>query len=410
MSSTVVLAGALDTKGREFAFVKQIIEGLGVATLTVDFGVIGPPHYAPDIPREEVAAAAGVDLAYLASGERKDEAMQAMAQGLTGVVQRLYQEGKLQAILGMGGTGGASIATAAMRNLPVGVPKVMVSTVGGGDVSEYTGARDIIFIPSIVDVAGINRVNAAIFTNAAHAVAGMAQAVPPRLTDEKPLIAASMFGNTTPCVDRARANLEAHGYEVLVFHATGTGGRVMENLISDGYVAASLDITTTELADYVCGGVFSAGPERCLAAARAGIPTILAPGCVDMANFGSMENMPAYYRSRNVYQWNPNITLLRTNAAENARMGEMLAEAANAATGPVAILLPLKGVSMLDAPGGPFWDPEADSACFSAIRDNVGKHIPIIELDYNINEPEFADACAETLLKLLAEQKATAAE
>lgn len=401
MTPTVVLVGALDTKGREFAFVKEIIEGLGVATLTVDFSVIGEPAYAPDIPRTEVAQAAGADLAYLASGDHKDEAMQSMAKGLTVVVQELYQQGKLQAILGMGGTGGASIATAAMRGLPIGVPKVMVSTVGGGDVSEYTGARDIVFMPSIVDVAGVNRISAAIYTNAAHAIAGMARAELPALTDEKPIIAASMFGNTTPCVDRARANLERHDYEVLVFHATGTGGRVMESLIDDGYVAASLDITTTELADYVCGGVFSAGPERCLAAARAGIPTILAPGCLDMANFGSMESMPAYYRSRNIYQWNPNITLLRTNAAENARMGEMLAEAANAATGPVAILLPLKGVSMLDAPGGPFWDPDADGALFSALCDNVGKHIPIYELDHNINDPEFADACAEKLLALM---------
>jgi uncharacterized protein (UPF0261 family) len=403
MAPTVVLAGALDTKGREFAFVKEIIEGLGVATLTVDFGVIGPPAYAPDIAREEVAAAAGVDLARLASGGHKDQAMQAMSRGVTAVVQRLFQEGKLQGILGMGGTGGASIATAAMRSLPIGVPKVMVATVGGGDVSEYTGARDIIFMPSIVDVAGINRINAAIFTNAAHAIAGMAQAVPPLLPDEKPIIAASMFGNSTPCVDRARGRLEQEGYEVLVFHATGTGGRVMENLIGDGYVAASLDITTTELADYVCGGVFSAGPDRCLAAARAGIPTLLVPGCVDMANFGSMETMPPYYRSRNVYQWNPNITLLRTNAAENSRIGEMLAEAANAATGPVAILLPRKGLSMLDAPNGPFWDPEADNACFSAIRANVGQHVSIEELDYNINDPEFADVCAEKMLALIGE-------
>jgi uncharacterized protein (UPF0261 family) len=405
MTPTVVLAGALDTKGREFAFVKSMIEELGVATLTIDFGVMGPPVYAPDIERSQVAAAANTDMDYLADGDHKDEAMQAMAKGLTEIVRTLYEEGRLQGILGMGGTGGASIATAAMRSLPVGVPKVMVSTVGGSDVSEYTGARDIIFIPSIVDVAGINRISAAIYTNAAHAIAGMVRAAPPVLPDEKPIMAASMFGNTTPCVDRARAHLEKQGYEVLVFHATGTGGRVMESLIAEGFVAASLDITTTELADYVCGGVFSAGPERCLAAARMGIPTLLAPGCVDMANFGSMETMPTYYRSRNVYQWNQNITLLRTNAAENARMGEMLAEAANAATGPVSILLPLKGVSMLDTPGGPFWDPGADGACFSSIRDNVRPHVRIIELDYNINDPEFADACAETMLALIDEAK-----
>lgn len=401
MSKTVVIVGALDTKGQEFAMVKGLIEQTGLKTLVVDFGVMGDPTFAPDIPRSEVAAAGGGDLAYLASGQHKDEAMQVMAAGLAVVVRKLYDEGKLDGILGMGGSGGTSIATRAMRTLPVGVPKVMVSTVGGGDVSAYTGTKDITFMPSIVDVAGINSISSVIYTNGAGAIAGMVNMERPKAGETKPLITASMFGNTTKAVDHARGILEEKGYEVLVFHATGTGGKTMESLISDGYIVASLDITTTELADEVCGGVFSAGPERCLAAARANIPAVLVPGCVDMANFWGVETMPEQYQSRNIYKWNPNVTLMRTNIEENIKMGEMLARAANESTAPVAFLLPLKGVSMLDSPGGDFWDPEADRACYDAIKKNVKPGVPVIELDLNINDPEFSGAVAHKLLELL---------
>jgi uncharacterized protein (UPF0261 family) len=317
------------------------------------------------------------------------------------IVRRLFDQGRLDGIIGMGGGGGTSLSTMAMRTLPVGVPKVMVSTLGGGDVSAYAGTRDITFMPSIVDVAGFNRISRLIYANAAGAIAGMVKMEVARRDQERPLIAASMFGNTTLAVDRARGVLEAHGYEVLVFHATGTGGRTMEDLITDGHIAASLDITTTELADEVCGGVLSAGPERCLAAARVGIPAVLAPGCVDMANFWAMDTVPDKYKSRKLYQWNPNITLLRTNAEENKRIGEMITAAANAATAPVAILIPLKGVSQLDSPGGAFWDPQADLACFEAIKRDLRPGIPVIEMDNNVNDPEFADRAAQTLLDML---------
>jgi uncharacterized protein (UPF0261 family) len=288
-----------------------------------------------------------------------------------------------------------------MRVLPVGVPKVMVSTVGGGDVSAYSGTKDITFMPSIVDVAGFNKISRTIYANAAGAIAGMVKVEVPSSTQEKPLITASMFGNTTKCIDHARGILEAQGYEVLVFHATGTGGKTMESLITDGYIVGSLDITTTELADEVCGGVFSAGPERCLAASRAGIPAVLAPGCVDMANFSGIDTVPEKYQGRKLYKWNPNVTLLRTNVEENIKMGTMLAAAANAAKAPVVIVLPLKGVSMLDSPGADFWDPEADKACYDAIKANVKSGIPVIEMDNNINDPEFADKCVALLLEML---------
>jgi uncharacterized protein (UPF0261 family) len=363
---------------------------------------MGEPKFQPDISRAEVARAGGGDLAYLAGGGHKDEAMRVMAEGMKNIIRRLYDEGKLDGILGMGGSGGTSIATTAMRTLPVGVPKLMVSTIGGGDVSAYAGTKDITFMPSIVDVAGFNSISRVIYANAAGAIAGMVKVEAPAGRQEKPLVAASMFGNTTTCVDHARSIFEQEGYEVLVFHATGTGGKTMEGLIADGYIKASLDITTTELADEVCGGVLSAGPERCMAASRAGIPAVLAPGCVDMANFWGIETVPEKYRGRNLYQWNPNVTLLRTNVEENTRIGEMLAAAANAASAPVALLLPLKGVSMLDSPGGQFWDPAADQACFQAIKKNLKPGIPVIEIDANINDPEFSEAVARTLLSMLA--------
>lgn len=400
MAKTVVLVGALDTKGEEFDFVKGLIEKEGLNTLLVDFGVMGEPAISPDVSRQEVAEAGGGDLSALRSGDHKDEAMKVMASGLEAIITRLFNQGKVDGILGMGGTGGTSIATRAMRILPVGLPKVMLSTVGGGNVSAYAGTKDITFIPSIVDVAGFNRISRTMYVNAAGAIAGMVKCNLPALENEKPLIAASMFGNTTKCVDRARKNLEANGFEILVFHATGTGGMTMESLIRDGYFDACLDITTTELADEVCGGVFSAGKDRMMAAARCGIPTILAPGCVDMCNFAGIDTVPEKYRSRKLYQWNPNVTLLRTNIEENIQMGNMIAHAANESLGPVVILLPLRGVSMLDSLNNEFWDPDADAACFNAIKVNVKPNVRVIELDCNINDPEFADKASEVLLQL----------
>jgi len=401
MTKTVVIVGALDTKGKEFAFVKDLIEQPGIRTLMVDFGVLGEPTFPPDIGPEQVALAGGGDLASLRAGGRKDEAMKTMAAGLAAIVLQLHRQGKLDGILGMGGTGGTSIATAAMRALPVGVPKVMVSTVGGGDVSAYAGSKDVTFIPSIVDVAGLNRISRAIYANAAGAIVGMVQTEAPITGQDRPLVAASMFGNTTPCVDRARGVLEAAGYEVLVFHAIGAGGKTMESLIAEGYMAGSLDLTTTELADEVCGGVFSAGPDRLMAAALAGLPTVIAPGCIDMCCFRSLDTVPDKYRRRNLYQWNPNVTLMRTTAEENLVIGKMIAHAANSSKGPVTLLLPLKGVSMLDSPGHPYWDPEADGACYKAIRDNVKPGVPVIELDMNINDPSFADRAAQVLLAMM---------
>jgi uncharacterized protein (UPF0261 family) len=402
MGKTVVLAGALDTKGAEFSYVRKVIRRAGLDVLTVDFGVLGEPAFVPDISRAEVAQAGGGDLERWRSGEHKGEAMAGMAAALAVVVRRLFDEGRLDGIFSMGGSGGTSVATSAMRTLPVGVPKLVASTVGGGDVSGYAGTKDITFMPSVVDIAGFNRISRRIYANAAAAIAGMVAAEPPA-AEQATMIAASMFGNTTAAVDQARVRIEGQGYEVLVFHATGTGGRTMEDLVRDGYFQGVLDLTTTELADEVCGGVMSAGPDRGRAAPASGVPVVLVPGCVDMANFGAPQTVPARYAGRHLYNWNPNVTLLRTNAAENTRIGEMLAAAANAATGPVAVLLPLRGVSMLDSPGGQFWDPAADRACYEAIRAHLKPSVPVEEIDANINDEAFAQRAADLLLAMIRE-------
>jgi uncharacterized protein (UPF0261 family) len=399
---SVVVAGALDTKAEEFQFVKEQLVRLGVTPIVVDFGVLADPPYPVDIGSQDVAQRGGATLSDLRRTKDKAEAMRVMSLGLSAVVAELHSAGRLDGILAMGGTGGTSIATAAMRRLPIGVPKLMVSTVAGGDVSAYSGERDVTMMPSVVDIAGVNRISRNIFLNAAAAMAGMVGVDRDRSQHDKPLIAASMFGNTTPCIDRARSILTSHGYEVLVFHATGSGGKTMRNLADDGLLSGMLDLTTTELADEVCGGVFTAGIERVRIAAGAKIPVVLAPGCVDMCNFGPRATVPEKYRTRLLYEWNPSVTLLRTDVDENRRIGEMLARTANACSGPTVVLLPLRGVSMLDKPGEPFWDPDADRACFDELRHQLRKRVQVIEVDANINDPEFAEAAAGALADMMA--------
>jgi uncharacterized protein (UPF0261 family) len=397
---TVVVAGAFDTKGADYEFLIRNVRSHGIDTLTVDFGVLGDPAFRPDVSNAEVARAGGAEIGDLRRSKDKTLAMRVMSEGLSRVLSRLREEGRLDGVCGMGGSGGTAILSAGMRRLPIGIPKLLVSTVAAGDVSAYVGSADVTMAHSVVDVAGVNRISREIYTNAAAAIAGMVNAARPEAAAERPLVAASMFGNTTACIDRARASLDDAGWEVLVFHATGTGGRTMQRLAAEGLLAGLFDLTTTELADEVCGGVFSAGPERVQIGASAAIPVVLAPGCVDMCNFGSRESVPSQYNSRLLYEWNANVTLMRTSVQENGRIGELIAETANRCAGPAVVLLPLRGVSMLDSPGGPFWDAEADQACYHAIRAGLEPRIPVIEMDCNINDPTFADRATQAFLEL----------
>jgi len=400
MPVTIALIGALDTKGEDFAFVKAEIERRGLACLVINTGVIGEPSFAPDVSAGEVAEAGGLSLDALCKAGDRGAAIGVMAAGAAVILQRLHDDGRVQGVLGMGGSAGTTIATTAMRALPLGVPKVMVSTLAGGNVAAYVGDSDILMMPSIVDVAGVNSISVHIYTNAAAAVCGMASATPPMLAT-KPLIAASMFGNTTELVGKCKARLEAEGYEVLVFHATGAGGRMMEKLIREGYFVGVLDVTTTEWADELVGGTLSAGPTRLDAAAQAGIPQVIAPGCLDMVNFGARESVPGKFDDRLFYVWNPTVTLMRTTPEENAALGRILAEKANASTGPVAFFLPAKGVSILDSPDGLFWWPEADAALFDAIQLNARPDISVEIVEANINDDAFAEAVTTKLLNFL---------
>ncbi|MBN1418936.1 MAG: Tm-1-like ATP-binding domain-containing protein [Planctomycetes bacterium] len=401
MPKTVAILGTLDTKGKEFAFIRALVARSGLGTLVIDAGVLGAPVFEPDVPRAEVAAAAGEDVGRLAAAGDRGRAVAAMASGAAALVRRLFDERRVDACIALGGSAGTTIGTAAMRALPLGVPKVMVSTLGSGDTRPYVGTRDILMLNSVVDIAGINRISRPILANAANAIAGMLLAPEPPAGEDRRLIAATMFGVTTPCVEAARRILEEAGYEVLVFHATGTGGRAMEELIRDGVFAGVLDITTTEWADEIAGGVLSAGPDRLRAAAETGTPQLVSTGACDMANFGPWESVPECFRGRNLYRHNPSITLMRTTAEENERIGAAIAERVGSARGPASILIPRRGVSAIDREGQPFHDPAADEALFRAIERGADPRLEVRSLDLHINDPAFAQEAAELLLAML---------
>src|SRR3989442_337057 len=413
--ATIAILGTMDSKGAEHAFVAERIRERGHRAFIIDVGTLGEPNLKPDIPREEVAAAGGSDLAALQRRQDRGESVAAMSQAAPVVLSKLVAEKKIDGVISLGGGGGTAIATAAMRALPIGFPKVMVSTLASGNTAQYVGVKDIVMFPSIVDVAGLNRISRQILACAAGAICGMVEvgqpssfenaetgATPVLRNEDKPVIDASQYGNTTACVDHARKILEQAGYEVLVFHATGVGGRTMESLIESGLVGGVLDITTTEWADELVGGILSAGPTRLEAAARHGVPAIVSPGCLDMVNFGPPETVPAQFRERNFYQHNPQVTLMRTTPEECAQLGKIIAEKLNASKGPLTFLIPRKAISVISAHGQKFHDPVADTALFESLKTHSRKDIEVIEMDWAINDVVFAEECATALLRNLA--------
>jgi uncharacterized protein (UPF0261 family) len=394
---TILLMGTLDTKGLEYSYLRDRLLGDDVQVLVVDVGVNEPSGITPDITRHQVAAAIGADVDALAAAGDRGQAVAAMTQAAAAMVGRLYEEGRFDGVLAAGGSGGTAIATSAMRQLPVGVPKVVLSTMASGDTSRYVGATDITMMASVTDIAGVNSISARILANAAAAIAGMVKKAPVELHEPRPLVAATMFGVTTPAVTQARANLESRGYEVLVFHCTGTGGKAMENLIDAGLFDGVLDLTTTELCDELVGGVLTAGPDRLGAAARVGTPQVVSLGALDMVNFGAPDTVPEKFEGRTMYQHNPAVTLMRTTPEEAAELGRQIAVKLSGASGPTALFIPLRGVSMIAVEGQPFYDPDADAALFEAIRQNLSSSVELIEMDCDINNPAFATAMAEKL-------------
>lgn len=398
----VIIVGTLDTKGVEIGFVRDLLREAGVDVLVVDAGAMGEPVLVPDVPSADVFRAAGSTLQEVRQAGDRGKAITLAAAGAAKIVERLHSQGQVQGVFGLGGSAGTTIGTTAMRALPYGVPKLMVSTLASGQVQPYVGVRDICMMNSVTDLCGLNRFTRQILANAAGAMAGMVmrKALASSRAD-RPLITATMFGVTTPCVDAARKQIEASNYEVLVFHATGTGGRTMEAMIADGLIAGVLDITTTELADELVGGVLTAGRDRLTAAAIRGIPQVISLGALDMVNFGPPDSVPDKFRGRRFYQHNPTVTLMRTTPEENDKLGKEIAEKASAARGPTTILIPLQGVSAIDKEGGPFWWPEADRALIQSIRNWVGSSVHVVELDMHINDPRFAKHAAEELLRLV---------
>ncbi|MEV7617942.1 Tm-1-like ATP-binding domain-containing protein [Streptomyces sp. NPDC089799] len=417
--TNVVLVGCLDTKGVEYGWLRERLERAGVDVVMVDTGVMGEPRVPAEVPREDVARAAGTELRELRATGDRGSAVTAMARGAEEVVLRLHAEGRLQAVLAIGGSGGTSIATRAMRALPLGVPKLMVSSMASGDVSVYVGSSDITMMYSVVDIAGINTVSAPVLANAADAAAGMAKGFaeasrevrPGQLgSGGRPLIAASMAGVTTEGVDAARERLTELGYEVLVFHVSGTGGRTLETLAGQGVFAGVLDLTLSELADELCGGILTAGPDRLTAAGRAGIPQVVSLGALDMVKFGPPETLPERARYRRVRVHNPSITVIRTTQAECTELGRLVADKLRGATGPTAVCVPLRGLSTLGAPAGPYHDPAADRALFTALREGLrGSGTAVFDYDTHINDPGFGRAAADRLHALITDRAGRAA-
>ncbi len=397
MERTVLLVGTLDTKGAEYAYLRERLRLHGVESILADVGVNEPVGAEPDLSRAQVGAETGADPAALAAAGDRGAAVTAMAGAAEALARRLWDEGRIGGVLAAGGSGGTAIATRAMRALPVGAPKLMVSTMAAGNTADYVGASDVTLMASVTDVAGVNSISGRILANAAAAMAGMVQAPAVELGEQRPLVGASMFGVTTPCVTAAREDLEARGYEVLVFHATGAGGRAMEGLMESGFLQGVLDVTTTELCDDLVGGVLSAGPDRLEAAGRLGLPQVVSCGALDMVNFGARDTVPPQFEERNLYVHNPSVTLMRTTPEESAELGRRIARKLSAATGPTALFLPLGGVSMIDAEGQPFHDPEADAALFDALREGLDGSVELVEMDCNVNDPEFAAAMAAKL-------------
>jgi uncharacterized protein (UPF0261 family) len=395
---SVVLVGTLDTKGVEYAYLRDRLREHGVTVVVVDAGVLNEPLFEPDLTRAEVARAAGEDVELLAAARDREAALEAMGRGAAEIVRKLHADGRLDGVAGLGGTGGTGVATAAMRALPLGVPKLMVSTVAAGDTRPYVGATDVSLMYSVVDIAGINRVSARIFSNAAAAIAAMARSRMPSVDSARAVVGASMFGITTPCVATARHRLEELGYEVLVFHQTGTGGRSLEELIEAGVISAVLDVTTTELADELVGGVWPAVPDRLETAGRLGVPQVVSLGALDFVCVGPPETLPERFGGRTFYRHTAAMTGMRSTPDECGELGRTIARKLNATRGPTALFVPLRGGSLLAAEGQAFYDPAADEALFEALRENVDQsRVELHELDVDINDTEFALAMANRL-------------
>ncbi|SEE21099.1 Tm-1-like ATP-binding domain-containing protein [Ruania alba] len=391
----IALIGALDTKGEEYAFLKDEIEELGHIAVLIDVGVLGDPTLAADVSREAVAESQGASIEHLQQAGERGAGMRVMAGGAAEVVADLVGKGAVGGVLAVGGSNAAYIMARVSEALPVGLPKVLVSTMASGDTRPYVGSTDLTMMNSIVDINGLNRITRPVLRNAVGAVVGMASewfggASDARSADEAPVVAISMFGVTTACASQLAQHLQAHA-DPLSFHANGAGGRALEALVRRGQVQAVADMTTTELADELFGGVCSAGPDRLTAAGAAGVPQVVSLGALDMVNFGARASVPAHLEGRLFYEHNPDVTLMRTNEEECAQLGALLARRLNDAEGPCAVVIPTRGVSMISVAGAPFHHPAADAALIESLRADLNPDVHVTTHDTDINDPIVAD-------------------
>ena len=402
---TVVLIGTLDTKGREYAFVRDRLREAGIEPLLVDFGVLGEPPFTPDVSAREIARLGGAELEALRfereGSETRAQALAVMGRGAAAQLRRLHEDGRCDGVLGLAGSGGSAVIAEAMRALPIGVPKLLVSTMIATSAADYVGTRDLCLLYPVTDIAGLNRVSRTILANAAGAIAGMAAARSGSIVADRPLVALTMMGVTTPCVLRVQEGLERAGFETIVFHAVGTGGRAMEEMLREGTIDGVCDITTHELADHELGGIFGAGPERLAVAGQLGLPFVAVPGALEFVNFGPRASVPTSLDvpARRIVVHNPSVCAVRLDSEEAMRLGRVFAERVNAAVGPVTVVLPLGGCSGYERAHGPFVDPEADAALFAAIRSGLRADVEVREVDANVNDPPAADAILEAFLE-----------
>ncbi len=401
-AKSIAMLGCFDTKGEDFSFLLACIQSHGQHVISINTGVMeSTARFDIDYNNTEVAKAAGTSIQGIKESGDRGKAVDLMGQGAAKILETLVAEHKIKGVIGMGGGGGTYIALSAMQIVPLGMPKFCLSTLAAKDLSRQVGVKDITLMPSVVDVAGLNSISKLLIRQAAAAICGMVDVTAEVSDNQKKSIAISMFGNTTKCVDKCTELLKAQGYEVLAFHATGVGGATMESLILEGCFDAVLDVTTTELADDLCGGICSAGPDRLTAASKMGIPQVVVPGCLDMVNFAHLDTVPEVYKSRQLYSWAPDVTLLRTNENENKILGERLASKLNKSEAKVTILLPKKGISQVDSEGDIFYQPEVDKVLFESIRANAKPSISVLEMDAHINDETFAIALVDNLIKIL---------
>lgn len=401
-AKTVLMIGCFDTKGEDFDFLHSCLVEQNIKVIAINTGILGTTKLFPvTIESTEIAEAAGTSLSSLRKDGDRGHALEKMGIGASLVISELMSRKKIDGVIGMGGGGGTYIFLSAVKKIPFGIPKLCLTTLATKDLSEHIGSKDITLMPSIVDVAGLNKISRILINQAAGALFGMMNVVDKDQSKDKGSIAISIFGNTTPCVDQCSKILRAKGYDVLSFHAVGAGGKTMEDLVLDNCFDAVLDITTTELADDLCGGICSAGPERLTAAGKMGIPQVVVPGCLDMVNFGALKSVPEEYQQRQLFSWDPNVTLMRTNEEENKWLGKSFAEKLNNSKGKVVVLLPLKGISKISKKGEVFYAPHVDSVLFDAIGEYLNPNIPVIEVDTDINDTKFAGIAVTELLKLM---------